>query len=140
MVGRLTSSASMNVTSNDNAIIHFTLAITTRKKDGNDWVDDPCFMDVTFFGQRAKSILPFLNKGALVGVVGELNQRKWEQDGQKRSRIEVIASNVHILETKSMAEKRNAESTAEKSLSSSSANISEKVELGPDDFEDDVPF
>jgi single-strand DNA-binding protein len=33
----------------------------------------------------------------MVGVDGELRQDRWEQDGQNRSRVEIVAANIQLL-------------------------------------------
>ena len=54
----------------------------------------PNWVDVTVFGKRAEALNRYLSKGTHVCVQGRLRQSKWEKDGQKHSRLEVIADNV----------------------------------------------
>ena len=39
----------------------------------------------------------YLVKGKQVGVDGELRQDRWEQDGQNRSKVEIVANNIQLL-------------------------------------------
>ena len=159
LVGRLTRDAEMRTSSSGVAVVRFAVAIDRRRRDGDNFVTDTTFIEVSYFGQSAKNICMYLEKGLLVGVVGELNQRKWEsQDGAKNSRIEVLANNVHLIESKSMKENRlqggsqsdqysqggSAYSDAGRQPSASNSGIKQYVpdeNIGPDSFnDDDVPF
>jgi single-strand DNA-binding protein len=67
-------------------------------KQGDDWKDDPCFIDVVVFGKQAESCGEYLNKGQPVLVEGRLRYRTWEgQDGQKRSKHEISAFRVQFM-------------------------------------------
>ena len=55
------------------------------------------FFDVVLWGRQGEAINQFLQKGKTVGVDGELRQDRWQQDGQQRSKIEIVASNVQLL-------------------------------------------
>ena len=47
---------------------------------------------------RAEVVSEHLPKGSLVYVEGRLQTREWQQDNQKRTTTEVVASNVQFLE------------------------------------------
>jgi single-strand DNA-binding protein len=49
------------------------------------------------WGRQGESLNQYLVKGKPVGVDGELRQERWEKDGQKRSKVEVVASNIQLL-------------------------------------------
>ena len=74
----------------------FRMASNGRKKEGDDWVDAPIYINV--FAPRGQAILDFLEKGRSVAVDGRLDQHEWEDnDGNKRSEISIVADNVEFL-------------------------------------------
>jgi len=67
-------------------------------KQGDEWKDDPCFIDIVVFGKQAESCGEYLSKGQPVLIEGRLRYRSWEgQDGQKRSKHEVSAFRVQFM-------------------------------------------
>ena len=55
------------------------------------------FIDIAAWGRTAEVCGEYLKKGRPVFVEGRLNQDRWEQDGQKRSKIRVTADRVQCL-------------------------------------------
>lgn len=96
--GRLTADPELRYTPAGDAVARFTVASNDRRKDASgQWVDgDTLFMPVTAWRQLAEGAADTLRKGAAVVVVGKLQQRSWEKDGQTRSRIEMTADEVGI--------------------------------------------
>ncbi len=97
LVGRLTRDAELKYTNSGMAVCKFSIAINTRKKQGDQWVDEPNFFDVVFWGKGGEAVNQYLTKGKQVAVEGELRQNRWEQDGQSRSKVEISATNVRLL-------------------------------------------
>ncbi|GHV85909.1 hypothetical protein AGMMS50230_15170 [Spirochaetia bacterium] len=97
LIGRLTRDAELKYTANGQAVCKFSVAVNRRKKSGEQWVDEPNFFDVVVWGRQGESINQYLVKGKMVGVDGELRQDRWEQDGQNRSRVEIVAANIQLL-------------------------------------------
>ena len=97
LIGRLTREAEMRFTSGGMAIMSFSLAVNKRKKVGEQWQDEAQFFECTFFGKGAEAIEAWMTKGKQVGIQGELRQNRWEQDGQSRSKVEIVASSVQLL-------------------------------------------
>jgi single-strand DNA-binding protein len=90
--GNLTRDPEVRYTPNGTAVASFGLAVNNRKKQGDQWVDDPCFIDVTAFGKMAEMIGESFDKGTSVVVEGRLQYRTWEaNDGTKRNKHEIIA-------------------------------------------------
>lgn len=75
-------------------VLRFSVCVNERRKVGDEWQDVPNWVDVTVFGKRAEALNRYLSTGTHVCVQGRLRQSKWEKDGQKHSRLEVIADNV----------------------------------------------
>jgi single-strand DNA-binding protein len=97
LVGRLTRDAELKYTANGQAVCKFSLAVNRRKKSGDQWVDEANFFDIVLWGRQGESLNQYLTKGSRVGVDGELRLDRWEQDGQTRSRVEIVAANIQLL-------------------------------------------
>jgi single-strand DNA-binding protein len=97
LVGRLTRDAELKYTAGGQAVCKFSVAINRRRKNGDQWVDEANFFDVVLWGRQGEALNQYLVKGKVVGVDGELRQDRWEQDGQNRSKVEVVATNIQLL-------------------------------------------
>lgn len=98
LVGRLTRDAELKYSNGGMAICEFSLAINSRRKQGEQWVDEANFFDITVFGRQGEAIQQYLTKGKQVGIEGRLKQDRWQnQEGQNRSKVGIIANNVMLL-------------------------------------------
>ena len=97
LIGRLTRDAELKYTSGGMAVCKFAIAVNKRRKQGDQWVDEANFFDIVMWGRSGESLNQYLVKGKQVAVEGELHQNRWEQDGQARSKIEIMAENVQLL-------------------------------------------
>jgi single-strand DNA-binding protein len=97
VIGRLTRDAELKYTQAGFAISNFSVAVNRRRKNGEQWVDEANYFDVSLFGKQAETLKPYLVKGKQIAVEGELKQDRWEQDGQPRSKVVISASNVQLL-------------------------------------------
>lgn len=90
LMGNLTRDPEMKVTKDGLGIANFTLAINNKMKEK----EDVSFIDCVSFGKQADFVGKFLTKGIQILVEGRLKQDRWEQDGQKRSRINVLTESI----------------------------------------------
>jgi single-strand DNA-binding protein len=97
LVGRLTRDAELKSIASGQAVCKFSIAVNRSKKNGEQWEDEPNFFDVVLWGRRGEALHQYLNKGKLVGIDGELRQDRWQQDGQNRSKVEIVANNIQLL-------------------------------------------
>ncbi len=97
IVGNLTRNAELKFTAGGMAVSNFSIAVNQRRKKDDQWVDEGHFFDVEYWGKAAESVNPYLVKGKQVGVEGSLRQDRWEKDGQSRSKVKIVASNVMLL-------------------------------------------
>ncbi|MDR2575656.1 MAG: single-stranded DNA-binding protein [Treponema sp.] len=97
LVGRLTRDAELKSIASGQAVCKFSIAVNRSKKNGEQWEDEPNFFDVVLWGRRGEALHQYLNKGKLIGVDGELRQDRWQQDGQNRSKVEIVANNIQLL-------------------------------------------
>ena len=97
IIGRLTRDADLKYTSGGFAISNFSIAVNRRRKNGDQWIEEANFFEINLYGKSAESLKPYLIKGKQVAVDGELRQDRWEQDGQPRSKVVIVANNVQLL-------------------------------------------
>jgi single-strand DNA-binding protein len=97
LVGRLTRDAELKYTAGGQAVCKFSVAVNRRRKSGDQWTDEANFFDVVLWGRQGESLNQYLTKGKMVGVAGELRQDRWEQEGQNRSRVEIVAANIQFI-------------------------------------------
>lgn len=113
ITGNLTRDPELRNTSGNFSVLSFTVACNDRRKNGDQWEDVPNFFDVVVFGNRADALARFLRKGAKVAVLGKLRWSQWEKDGQKRSKIDVIASDVEVLSSSKSKPQEQAQDEAQ---------------------------
>lgn len=97
LAGHLTRDVEVRYLQSGTAVCDLGLAVNERVKRGNDWVDEPVFCDVTCFGKTAEVAGEYLSKGASVLISGRLKLDQWEQDGNRRSKLKVIADKMQML-------------------------------------------
>ena len=149
LIGRLTRDAELKYTANGQAVCKFSLAINRRKKNGDQWVDEPSFFDIVLWGKQGETLNQYLVKGKQIAVEGELRQDRWEQDGQNRSKIEIMANNVQLLgggaggpggSPGSSGYPQGAPSSRERPEGAAPSRQSNREEAPDDGFADDIPF
>jgi len=97
LIGRLTRDAILKYTGGGTAVSNFSIAVNKSRKQGSDWVNETSYFDISLFGKQAESLSPYLKKGKMIAVNGELKQDRWEQEGQNRSKILVVAHNIQLI-------------------------------------------
>ena len=97
LIGRLTRDAELKYTSGGQAVCKFSVAVNRRRKNGDQWEDEANFFDIVVWGRQGESLNQYLVKGKMVGIDGELRQDRWQQEGQNRSKVEIIANYLQLL-------------------------------------------
>jgi single-strand DNA-binding protein len=97
LIGRLTRDAELKYTAGGQAVCKFSIAVNRRRKNGDQWEDEANFFDIVLWGRQGESLNQYLVKGKMIGVEGELRQDRWQQDGQNRSKVEIVANNIQLL-------------------------------------------
>lgn len=95
--GRLTADPELRFTPSGAAVVNFTVATNARTfdKQANEWKDGPAsFYRCSAWRDMAENVAESLVRGSAVIVVGNIAQREWEKDGEKRSTFEVQAEAV----------------------------------------------
>jgi single-strand DNA-binding protein len=102
LTGRLTRDAELKYTSAGTAMCRFSIAVNRRYKDpkSGEWKDDTSYVDVSVWREAAERCGKVLKKGSPVHVEGRLRsyQVEGKEDGVKRTKLEVEARRVQILE------------------------------------------
>lgn len=99
IMGNLTRDPETRTTPNGQNVTSFSLALNRSYKDqSGNWQEATDYIDVVAWAQLGDRVAQYLKKGRRCLVQGRLSQRSWEQEGQKRSKVEVIASDVTFLD------------------------------------------
>ncbi len=143
LIGRLTrdlgdDERSFGYVGNGQARANVSIAVTRSKKSGDQWIDETSYFDITIWGKTAENLKPYLNKGKQICVEGHLKQDRWEKDGQKMSRITIVADNVQLLGGKSEGAGNNNSNAAPRFEPVNNSANSQAEENG--DFSEDIPF
>lgn len=99
LAGNLTRDPQVRFLANEKAVANFGLAINNRYKaaDGTQ-KEDTVFVDIEAWGRTAELVGQYLTKGRACLVEGRLRLDTWEKDGQKNSKLKVVADNVQFLD------------------------------------------
>jgi single-strand DNA-binding protein len=101
LIGNLTRDPELRYTPSGTPVVNFPLAVNRRYRQGDDHKEEVCYVDIVVFGRQAEHCGQYLSKGDGAIVDGRLQQRRWEtEDGQKRSKHEVVAQTVTFLPKK----------------------------------------
>ncbi len=93
--GNLTRDPELRYSAQGTPICNFGLAVNSRA--GQEGKDEVLFIDIVVFGKQAEPCSQYLSKGRPALVEGRLRERRWEQNGQQRSKFEVLAQTVRFL-------------------------------------------
>ena len=92
VVGNVTRDPELRFTPSGAAVANFGLAWNRKGQNDEEVVS---FFDVTCWSGLAENVAESITKGSRVVVYGRLDQRSWEnQDGERRSKVEIVADDV----------------------------------------------
>ena len=111
LVGNLTRDPEVRYLASGAPVADIGLAVSRkfRTQQGEDR-EEVCFVNVTAWGKTAENCGQYLSKGSPILVEGRLKFDQWEKDGQKQSRLTVVAESVQFLSSGRRAEGGQAES------------------------------
>ena len=159
LIGRLTQDLgsderSFGYVGNGQARANVSIAVNRSKKEGDQWVDEVNYFNITIWGKTAENLKPYLTKGKQICVEGHLKQDRWEKDGQKQSRVTIVADQVQLLGGKSDSNNSGTSTYAQQyeeqqnpfkhsaptfKPANNQQTTTEQPTLGSD-FPEDVPF
>lgn len=97
--GRFTADPELKTTQSGISVTSFSIAVQRRYKSGEEPETD--FITVVAWRQTAEFVSKYFKKGNLIGVEGSIQTRSYEdKNGNKRTAFEVVANQVHFLESK----------------------------------------
>ncbi len=125
IIGNLGRDPELRYTPSGTPVASFTVACgRTRTTPDGERREETEWFNVVAWNKLAETYSQYLTKGQKVYVEGRLQTRTWEgADGQKRSRVEVVANTIIMLSPKQAP--RGEEAPAEE---------------GDDFGADDLPF
>jgi single-strand DNA-binding protein len=98
LMGNLTRDPELRTTPSGASVCSFSLALNRSYKNSEgNWQEATDYIDITAWGPLGERVAQYLTKGRPALVSGRLQSRSWEQDGQKRSKVEVVANDVTFL-------------------------------------------
>jgi single-strand DNA-binding protein len=98
LMGNLTRDPELRTTPSGASVCSFSLALNRSYKNAEgSWVEATDFIDIVAWGPLGERVAQYLTKGRPALVSGRLQSRSWEQDGVKRSKVEVVANDVTFL-------------------------------------------
>jgi single-strand DNA-binding protein len=98
IIGRLSRDPELKMTQNKVPVCSFTLAVDRRVKEGGNRVTD--WIECVAWRKQAEFLAQYFRKGQRVLVVGQVQTRSWEKDGQKRSVTEILVDELEFVEAK----------------------------------------
>ncbi len=144
LIGNLTKDPEVRYTPSGSAVSDVRMAVSRKFKLANGQEkEETCFVTVTVWGRQAETVGEYLRKGSPVFVEGRLKLDEWEKDGQKQSRLGVVAERVQFLGSPRRGEVGDAPASSERRGRSAPAAPEPEADEPPpagggDD--DDLPF
>lgn len=101
ITGRLTKDPEIRYSqgAEPKAITRISLAVPRKFKKDDE--PDADFINCVAFGKTAELICKYFSKGKKIGIIGYFKTNSWtEENGQKRTSIEIIIEEIEFLEKK----------------------------------------
>jgi single-strand DNA-binding protein len=98
LMGNLTADPEVRYAPSGNPVADMRMAVNRRWRgqDGQDH-EDTCFVSVAAWGRQAEICQQYLAKGSPLFVEGRLKYDQWERDGQKFSKLSVVAERIQLM-------------------------------------------
>ncbi len=99
VTGNATREPELRFTPSGQAVANFGVAVNRRwqNRQTQEWEEAVSFFDITCWATLAENVAESVSKGTRVTITGRLDQRSWEtQDGDKRSKVEIVADDVAV--------------------------------------------
>ena len=144
IMGNLTRDPELRQTPNGQSVCSFSLALNRSYKDASgEWQEMTDYVDVTAWANLGERVAQYMTKGRRCLVTGRLQSRSWEQEGQKRSKVEVVANDVTFLDSRGASDQSDQaddqSQVSESKPTSKKDVVIEDVDDKPINL-DDIPF
>jgi single-strand DNA-binding protein len=144
LMGNLTRDPELRAIPSGQNVCSFSLAVNRSWKNAaGEQQEAVDYIDCNIWGKPAEIINQYMKKGSGILVSGRLQQRTWEQEGQKRSKVEVVVEDFNFVGGGPGDGAGVAGSTSSASSSAKSGAVSTPVveDLGDEPINlDDIPF
>lgn len=108
LIGNLTRDPEVRYTASGKAVADIGLAVNRRyRTQSGAYEEDVCFVNVTVWDRAAETCGEYLRKGSPLLVEGRLKFDQWERDGQKFSKLTVVAERTQFIGAPRNAEYRD---------------------------------
>lgn len=98
LAGNLVKDPELRYMPSGAAVASFTIALNRRYRQDGELKEEVSYIDVVAFGKQGETVSNYLKKGRAVLLEGRIQQRRWEtKEGERRSKIEVVADRVQFL-------------------------------------------
>ena len=97
LMGNLTRDPELRYIPSGTAVSDIGLAVNDRVKKNDQWVDETTFVEITLWGRTAEVANEYLSKGSSILIEGRLKLDTWEKDGQKHSKMRVVADKMQMV-------------------------------------------
>ena len=109
IIGNLTKDPEVRHTPSGAAVADLRVAINNKfKTSTGEMREETCFVNVTAWNRQAETCGEYLSKGSPLMVEGRLKFDEWEKEGQKQSRLSVVAERVQFLSDGKKTERKPA--------------------------------
>jgi single-strand DNA-binding protein len=138
IVGYLGQDPVIRYTPSGEAVCNFSVATTERRKDATgEFQDQTTWFKVVVWRRQAEIANQYLTKGKQVYVEGRLRQQEYtDRDGNRRTSLEVTASDLQFLGAKGEDGVGGGTSVSAKSPRPSAADINDESPVN----DDEIPF
>jgi len=148
LMGNLTRDPELRQTPSGQSVCSFSLALNRAYQDkSGEWQEATDYIDCVCWGPLAERVSQYLTKGRRALVQGRLQSRSWEQEGQKRSKVEVLANDVTFVDGRGTGDGTGGGTSSPATPSSGSGSSSSKKQddvvqdIGDEPINlDDIPF
>ncbi len=141
LMGNLTRDPELRQTPNGQSVCSFSLALNRSYKDASgEWKELTDYVNIIAWAALGERVSQYLAKGRRCLVVGRLQSSSWEQDGQKRSKIEVVANDVTFLDGRGGDGSYEASDKSSTSSSPQSTTSKKQDDVVIEDIDDSAPI
>lgn len=98
MGGRMVADPELKQTQSGVSVTSFRIAVNRHAVGGKDAETD--FFTVTAWRQTAEFICRYFKKGSSICIIGTLQNRSYEKNGEKRTATEIVAESVEFVDSR----------------------------------------
>jgi len=141
-MGNLTRDPELRAIPSGQNVCSFSLAVNRSWKNAaGEQQEAVDYIDCNIWGKPAEIINQYMKKGSGILVSGRLQQRSWEQEGQKRSKVEVVVEDFNFVGGDRGEGGGSAPESSKPAKSTATKDEAPVEDLGDEPINlDDIPF